>query len=330
MDDEKWSRGWRLITHGLSVLRAYPSFILPILSVWLVYAPSVLYFRYGFHWNHHNTAESLIIVYLFIVVFSFCILVACDVLLELIQQMESDAPSLGSAVAATFRKDLTSILPLALAWATIWFLLSLLEAVMARRREDDGSDLELTAQGAAEALTDFNNFSLSRAFIDALKKGVRMVTFLILPAIAWDNMTFVSATCRGLTVLRAHIGDFARGYALTYAAAAVAFVPPSIVLLLGTGRSGHPPPVLFPDAVWVSTIIYIGLAWSFSIYLEQMFTAQLYLWHQKWERKLVVAKFTRRPLPAFEDVEPPALLAKVPNLVGQDFAAGKRRARAAS
>ena len=330
MDGIQWRRGWQLIAQGLGVLRQYPWFIAPILIVWLIYAPGVLYLKYYVHWNRHNTAESAIIVYFFIVAFSFCILLACDVLLELIQQLERDEPSLTSAVTATFRKDLANLLPLAFAWATIWFALSLIEAVLSRRDDEDSGDAELDAHGAAEALAGFGSFSLSRAFFEALKKGVRMVVFLILPAIAWEDMNFVNASRKGLAVLRAHKGDFARGYALTYAASAVAFLPPSILLFLGTGRHGRPPLVQFSDAVWATTIIYIGLAWSFTIYLEQMFGAQLYLWHLKWERKFEVARLAKRPLPAFAEVEPPVLLAKVPNLFGQESGAVNPRARAAS
>jgi hypothetical protein len=144
-------------------------------------------------------------------------------------------------------------------------------------------------------------------------------------------MNFVDATKKGLGVLKAHLGEFARGYALTYAAAAVVFLPPAILFMLGSRHHGHPPLVHFPDAVWVATTIYVGLAWSFCIYLEQMFVAQLYLWHMKWERKFEVARLIKRPLPAFEDIEPPALLAKIPDLFGEQSPGGARaRVRAAS
>src|ERR1700722_1307616 len=208
MDGIQWHRGWQLLAQGLGVLRRYPWFIAPILIVWLIYAPGVLYLKYYLHWSRHNTAESAIIVYFFIVAFSFCILLACDVLLELIQQLERDEPSMSSAVAATFRKDLANLLPLAFAWATIWFALSLIEAVLSRRDDADSGDAELDAQGAAEALAGFGSFSLSRAFFEALKKGVRMVVFLILPGIAWEDMNFVNATRKGLAVLRGNKGDF--------------------------------------------------------------------------------------------------------------------------
>ncbi len=323
MDGSQWSRGWKFVVHAVTAFRKYPCLMLPILMVWLVYAMSVLYFKFCFQWNRHSTSESLMIAFLLIAFLSLLILIACDVLLELIRQMDEDTPSLRQAVAATFRKDLLNILPLAMAWAFIWFALSLLEALLSRQDDDDSTDPQLDAQSAAEAIADFGSFSLSRAFLQALQKGVRMMVFLILPAIAWENMTFVQATQKGLTVLKTHLGEFARGYALTYAAAAVVFLPPAIVFELGTRHRHLAPLVHFPDAVWLATIIYCGLAWSFSLYLEQMFVAQLYLWHMRWERKFEVARLMKRPLPEFKDIEPPALLAKVPGFFPHDLSLQK-------
>ena len=314
MDGLQWSRGWNFVVHAIAAFQKYPCLVVPILIVWLVYAPSVLYVKFYFHWNRHSTLDLLVFAFFFIAFLSLLILIACDVLLELIKQMEDDTPSLASAMAATFRKDLVNILPLAMTWAFIWFALLLLEALLSRRDDDDTHDPQLDAQSAAEAIADYGSFSLSRAFLHALQKGIRMVVFLILPAIAWENMSFVEATQKGLIVLKTHLGEFASGYALTYAAAAVVFLPPAIVLWLGTNHHHLGPLVNFPDAVWVATIIYCGLAWSFSLYLEQMFVAQLYLWHMKWERKFEVARLMRRPLPEFKEIEPPALLAKAPGL----------------
>ena len=318
MDGSQWSRGWNLIVHAIAAFQKYPCLVLPILIVWLVYAPSVLYFKFYFHWNRHSTGDSLVIAFFFIAFLSLLILIACDVLLELIKQMEDDTPSLRSAVTATFRKDLVNILPLAMAWAFLWFALSLLEALLSRRDDEDSDDPRLDAESAAEAIAGYGSFSLSRAFLHALQKGVRMVVFLILPAIAWENMNFAEATHKGLIVLKTHLGEFARGYALTYAAAVVVFLPPAIVFELGSSHHHLAPLVHFPDAVWVATIIYCGLAWSFSLYLEQMFVAQLYLWHMKWERKFAVARVMKRPLPELKDIEPPALLAKTPVFFGQN------------
>ena len=317
MDGSQWSRGWRFVVHAVAAFRQYPFLVLPILIVWLVYAPSVLYLRFYFRWDRYGTGESLVMAFFFVYVLSFMTLIACDVLLRMIKQMEEGGPSLMRAVSDAFRQDLVDILMLAMVWAFVWFALTVLEALLSKRDEDNSGDPELDAQSAAEAIAGFDGaFSLNRAFLEALKKGVRMVVFLMLPAIAWDNMNLVQATVKGLTVLKTHLGEFARGYALTYAAAVVVFLPPAMVFMLGARHHHGAPLVHFPPAVWVATTIYCGLAWSFCLYLEQMFVAQLYLWHMKWEIKYEVAKATRHPLPAFRDIEPPALLAKVPAFFG--------------
>lgn len=307
-----FGRGWGLIVHSLNVFRSYPSFLVPLLGVWAVYVPSILYLRYGYRWDAHGLRYDLAVVFLFIFGLSFLILMSCAVVLDMIRQIETGEPSLSRAVAKAFGQDMFKVLPLAVLWALIWFLLTLVEAILSKKDRDN--DDTLTAQHAAETIANYRDFSFSAAFIQALQKGVRMVVFLIMPAIVWENLPFMDATMKGLAVLRAHLSDFGAGYALTYAAAAVVFLPPAIIFELGTGRHGNPPLVHFPSSVWVATIIYMGLAWSFTIYLEQMFMAQLYLWHMKWEESVSQAKWNHQPLPVFGDVARPELLAKTPGL----------------
>ena len=64
-----------------------------------------------------------------------------------------------------------------------------------------------------------------------------------------------------------------------------------------------------------SSDLYIGCAWSYSIYLEQMFMAELYLWHLKWERSGKAG--------SIEQIPPPQLLDNVHELL--DPAARNRR-----
>ena len=217
------------------------------------------------------------------------------------------------AAKATFGRDLARVFLLAMVWAIIWFALTLIECILSKNRGND--DADFNAENAAKTLAGYGTFSLSRAFFDALEKGVRMVVFLILPAVAWNDMGVVAATKKGFSVLRAHLGDFARGYALTYAAAGIIFLPPGIVFELGTGRHGNPPLIHFPDLVWFGVILYIGFAWSFCMYLEQLFMAQLYLWNMKWEAAQAAARKQNLPLPLFQDVDQPFLLAKAPSLL---------------
>ena len=313
-----WSKGWQLIVHSLNVFRAYPSFLVPICFVWIVYASGILYLRYSYAWHLYGATLDISVVFLFIFAVSFLILMSFTTVLEMIRQFESDKPSFGKVVGKVVGKDMFRVLPLALVWAIIWFVLTLIEALLSKSRKDNSGDDALTAQNAAITLANYRSFSFSEAFVEALQKGVRMVMFLILPAIAWENLGVFKATKKGLAVLRAHLGLFGSGYALTYAAAAVAFLPVAIIFELGTRHHGNPPLVSFPDYVWVATIIYMGFAWSLSMYLEQMFMAQLYLWHLKWESETAKAIKEGKPPPVFNSVLRPELLRKTPGLFSDE------------
>jgi hypothetical protein len=267
--------------------------------------------KYFYQWKNYDLATNLGVVFLEIFIFSFSILMACDVILEMIRQIENDEPSLIVAIGKTIIKDMVKILPLATVWAIIWFILSIIEVLLSKKRGDDN---DLNAYNVAETLSGYGNISISTAFIEAINKGVRMVLFLILPAVAWENLGFGVAVKKGFAILKAHLGDFANGYALTYLTAVIVFLPAAIIFELGTGRHGNPPLIHFPEYVWVGVIIYMGFAWSFCIYMEQMFMAQLYLWHLKWEEEIEYAKKNKQPLPSFHQIPQPILLAQTPDL----------------
>lgn len=311
-----WKKGWQLIIHSCRVFLAYPVFLLPLLVVWIAYAGGVLYLRYDFDWKRYGIPVDIGVMFACLFALSFLILMAFASVLEMIRQIESGKPSLARAIASVLGRDLWRVLPLALVWAILWLLLTLLEAALSNKNKSSDSD-SLTAQHAAATLANFDHFSFSEAFISALQKGIRMVMFLILPAIAWQRLGFVRGVKKGLAVLRAHLGLFATGYTLTYAATMVVFLPAAIILTLGTGRHGNPPLIVFPGYVWIGVIIYMGIAWTLSIYLEQMFMAQMYLWHMAWEQAVAQATANGQPPPPFTSVPQPELLAKTPGLFAQ-------------
>jgi len=311
MFNGSWLRGWQAVVQSLRLFVRHPVFLVPILLAWLVHAPIILWLRYSHFEYGLSSWQVLAVIFAAIASLSVTTLLACDILLGLVRQAGEGRLSLPRAVAHTLGRDLFSILPLAIVWAIIWFVLFLLECIFSKKGESGGDSL--TAQHAAETLAGYNSFSLSGAFFQALEKGVRMVMFLILPAISWEGLGPVKAAKKGLAILRAHTGDFGVGYAITYAAAGIIFLPPAIVLELGTGRHGNPPLIQFPGSVWTGVIIYIAFAWSFSLYLEQMSMAQLYLRHLLWDKAVQDAKSRDSALPSFGDIAAPGLLGEFPD-----------------
>jgi hypothetical protein len=220
---------------------------------------------------------------------------------------------LGRAVRDAISRDALRLAPLALVWAVVWFALVVVESLLARKRGDDVDDESLDAESAAEALAGDGGFSLSAAFIRALEKGVRMVMFLVVPAIVWEDLGAVEAARRGIDILRENKGEFVRGYALTYVATFAAAVPAAFVILLGSSRHGTPV-VAFAPWVWEGLIVYLGLLWSLSIYLEQLFMAQIYLWHLQWEAAVRTALDENKAMPELADTPRPEIFARSPGL----------------
>jgi len=143
--------------------------------------------------------------------------------------------------------------------------------------------------------------------LDALKKGIRMLVFLILPAMAWEDYGFVGGMKRGWTVFRSHLSAFATGFSLTWLVTLVIFLPVGIIFELEDAGMLH-----IPEFGWFIAILYIGAGWSFSIYLEQMFAAGLYLWHMKWEEAVETARAAGNPEPSIDSIQRPSLLDSTP------------------
>ncbi|HVS33788.1 MAG TPA: hypothetical protein VMS98_20300 [Thermoanaerobaculia bacterium] len=299
-----------IVSSSFDVFRRYPVFLVPLLTVWIIYAPTVLYLRYGVNWDVLATSEAVLINLGAIFLFAFLLTMSCSVLLELIEIVESDQkPGLGRAIRATMGSNLVHMLPIVVVWTVIWFVLAVIQALLSRKK-NRGDRPKFSAEDAARTLMGGGRFSLSAAFFRALQKAVRMVVFLILPAIAWERMGFIRGTKRGLAVFRSQLGRFAEGFAITELATIVLFLPPALLAMLTRSFD-----VTLPTGVWVAVIIYTGCAWSYSIYLEQMYMAELYLWNLKWERTSKARELRGEEPLAFDKVPRPHLLDNVHDLL---------------
>lgn len=300
--------GSEVIKESLKVFRKHPMFLVPLFGCWTIYAPIIIYFTYFFPWKQYSTLQIFFIVFFIVFIFSSILSFSNLLLLELIQQLESGKRfNLVSAFFEVVSKDLIKALPITFIWVIIWFILTAIEALLSKIENRSG---EFSAENAAKTLAGYERFSLSRAFFEALQKGVRMIVFLILPAIAWEDKSPVKATKKGLGVLKTHLAEFTTGFALTELAAIIVFLPPGILFVISDEFE-----VTFPDFVWYIAIIYCAFAWSFSLFLEQMFAAELYLWHLIWEKECSIAKAENRELPKLREVKRPSVLDDVSDLL---------------
>lgn len=301
--------GWDLIRESIKVFNYYPRFIVPLMLTWLIYAPIILYLEYWFNWDAYTSLQTFFIIFGIIFIFAFLLSFSCSMLLELIQQLESGQKlSVTKAFGYSLTHNTLKILPVVFVWTVIWFVLLVIQALLTKSKKREKESF--SAENAAKTLAGYQSFSLSRAFFKALEKGVRMIVFLILPAIAWENLGFWGSVKKGIAVFKSNLAIFVAGFSLTGLVTAIIFLPPALLIYV-SDETG----VTLPNWAWAATIIYIAFAWSYSIYLEQMFAAELYLWNYKWEKAVIVAQQAGQPIPSINDVPHPSLLDNVQELV---------------
>lgn len=298
--------GTELVFDAIRVVSYYPKFLVPIGLVWTVIAYVTVWQRFFLVTRGRGPLELLAIGFGIVFLFAVLLVLSCSILLEMIEQVERHGrqPSLRTATRATLRSNLGGLLGVAVVWSIVWFFLTLLQALF----EDDDRDRDYSPEAAARTLAG-GDASLLSLSIDALKKGIRMIVFLILPAIVWEDRGFRDGVARGYEVFRENIVAFATGFTLTYIVAGFIFLPAAVVLELSSEEV-----IRLTGSQWYLVIGYIGIAWSFTIYLEQLFTADLFLWHVEWEQAVEAAEANGEPAPDIRDVPRPSILDEVASL----------------
>jgi len=299
--------GLNIFGQSAQVLFKYPVFAAPLLIVWLIMAPVVLYFYFFFSGEGMSTGSLLLVVFGTIYFYSLLFSFSCVVLLELIQQHETGKQmDLGAAIGETVSKDMIAIFVISFFWAIVWFILTVIEALLSRKKR--GSKPAPSTQEAARVLSgQAGTFSWLGLGIKMIKKLVRMFIFLVLPAVAWEDRRAIDAFKRGFSVLKSHVAEFMTSYAGSGIAAALVFLPPAIFFYVFRDSA--------PDYMYYIVIAYAAAAWVFSMYLEQMNMALLFMWHKKWEVAAQKAEADGKPAPAMNEIPMPSLLDDIPDLI---------------
>lgn len=281
----------------LRFFRVYPISLLPLLLCWGIYAATILYMEYYFDWNTYPQWINCLIVFGCIVAFCTIYGIACLILLELIQQIETgEKLCIGRATFDAFSRDFWKSLPLLLIWAILWFVLALLETLFSKRKEKE-TERELSARSAVGTLLgDGGSFGWSAAFFSALSKGIRMTVFLMLPAIAWENLGTLKSFKKGLKILKDVKESFVVAYGATGVFAALVMLIPGLIYYADAKLELN-----LPETVWYGVLIYMAFAASLSLLVEQLYMAQLYLWHMLWEKQKTTKKFGTTMKPSFFD-----------------------------
>lgn len=300
------------VTRAVKVLFVYPVFLVPLLISWLCAALVFIWVAYLYPWETWPQNYRLLIGIAVALGMGLVITMACHVSLELIQQIEEGRPvSLFRATLHAMGPNLIHSLPIVFAWVTLWSVLTAIGLVLGGEEEEgsDGSEMRRALMTVAgESLS----FSFSRAYLGALSKTLRMTVFLILPSIAWERDGPFRGAQRGFTALRSHTREFATGIFSSEFVMLLLIIPAAILLSI----AGEFDAVLPVDSAAVG-IIYFAFVWTFVVYVEQMFAAEFYLWHRRWEAARAQVSEEQRDVLRLDDVLRPSLLDQIPEMAGQ-------------
>jgi hypothetical protein len=303
--------GFAILASINHLLLKRPVLMPPIFFCWIVYGSTIIFFRFKFDWSPYDGNQLFLIIFFIFFFLSFVISVTNFVLLELIEQIENDKTvSITQAVSDTLTKNLMRALPIILTWSTLWFLITCFEVLTTKKKKDKSTaeDDELNAHNVARELANVKDFSFGSLFFSSLKKGVRMLAFLIFPAIAWEDDSTSNSIKKGFLVAKNHWAEFATGFVLTRLLSQIIFFPVGLVFAYTKKKHN------VPEYLWTYVIIYIGLAWSYIIYLEVLFTAELYLWDLNWRRICQKNEAEGKPMPLLSEIKRPSILDSFPDL----------------
>ncbi len=267
------AEGWRLLIDSFRVLVKKPIFLVPITFSWIVFASIVLYLRY----YSEIPSGYLGILYVYSIVFliTISVCIANIIMLEFMQQIESgEKISFSKALKEAFVLDFLKMIPIAAIWAALWVIIIILRS---GQRKKSGSRAKPSPRDAARSLGGVDGpssfFSLGLIMIEKL---IRMIVFLTLPAIAWENKGPFSSIGQSFRIFKKHPVQFMTTYTLTGIIAIMMGLP--LLIIFGLDKKG----VTFPAETWTGIIIYEAIIWTLGIYFEQMSVGLLYLWHLRW------------------------------------------------
>ncbi len=293
------------------MLLVYPVFIVPLLISWLCLALVFVWVGVLYPWKTWPHNVRFIIGFAVALAMGLVITMASHVSLELIQQIEEGRPiSLWGASWQAVGPNLIKSLPIVFAWVTLWSMLTTIGLVLeGDEEESDGSEMHRALRTVAGKDL---SFSFSRAYLRALSKTLRMTVFLILPSIAWERSGPFRGAQRGFAALRTHTLQIATGVFSTELIVILLILPAAILLSM----AGEFDAVLPVNSSAVG-IIYFAFVWTFVVYIEQMFAAELYLWHLRWEAARAQVGEEQRHGLRLDDVPRPSLLDQIPEMAGQ-------------
>jgi hypothetical protein len=269
---ENVGSGFKIIKDSFILLFKKPIFLVPIILNWIIITSIIIYITY-----YSSLGFSILGIFLLLFLIVYTTIFSNLIVLELIEQIETNGEtSLGKALKEAIGIDLIKAFPIAVIWTILWFIILILKGFSKNKNKTKS---EPSAENFAKTLGRSNNpFSWFSLGLSMIEKLIRMIVFMALPAIAWENKGSFKALGTSLHIIKKHPTEFLTTYSLTLVMGIIMGIPLAIIFTLSDNG------VVFSEAFWVGVIIYEGIVWTLGMYFEQISVSLLYMWHLNWTK----------------------------------------------
>lgn len=259
-------------------------------------------------------------ILIYAVVVTFIVSVSSLILLELLEQKEKNqSMNFFIAFKDALIHDLWRALPLIVVWSILKFVLTLIEfAIMAAKAKarEKRKERGRTFRGYQE-----RRLGRQQNFIEMIQTGVRLTSMTILASIAWEPGSPFKAMGKGFRAYKNHLGNFVSGVGFSMLLKLLMIIPTGLVLYFvsetGTEVSG---------GLMLGLLIYVGIIWAFSLMVEQVYVAELYLWYMSYEKESKIARDLGQDAPAhMGKAKKPSLFDNVADLEDENVRIGPER-----
>lgn len=266
-----------IVMDSLKSIKKYPILLFPIFITWLCIAGIAVYLHYYFIFPEVLWQVLLICFGIFWAI-TFILSFSCAMMVELVRQIETDGKVSLQEAFLSSSGNIVKLLWISCIWAVVWFILFIIEVLLSKDKEKRSRQSPNPENIAKTLGWAWSRFSWLGLWVDTLKRIMRMTIFLSIPAMMWKKKWVFWSLWQWIHTIRKHPWEFLWVFASVAVVGILMALPLAIIFWFSEEGT------TFPNYVWIWIIIYEGIIYTFSMYLEQMTAALLYLWHINWQK----------------------------------------------
>lgn len=298
----KIKTSFAIIVETFKSIKKFPILLLPIFLTWIMIASLVVYLNYYMKFPNEDWQLNLICFWIFWFI-SFSLTFTSWIMVEIVKQIETDWNIKFWEAFKSNLKNIWKLAGLAFIWAILWFLLVIVEIILSKAKKNSSSNSITNYEWVAKTLWwEWSMFSWLWLGLNMLMDVLRMAVFLSVPAMLWKNKWVFSGIKEWAKIIWKHPVEFIWVYSSLIFIGILMVLP--IIIIFSMSDLGYQ----FSDMLWLWVIIYEWVIWTFSIYMEQMSTTLLFLWHMKWENQKIADWESLKPI---SEIEKPSLIDNV-------------------